>query len=310
MRVFIAGATGTLGLPVVKRLVAAGHEVIGLTRKEAGREALRRLGATGVVGDALDGERLLQLMVEARPTHVLHLLTALPPGGGTRKKDLAATNELRIRGTANLIRGAIAAGAKRIVAESFPTVYGRGDFRAPLAEDAPMPPVPSGTMHDVVAALRSMESQLAAARDLIETVVLRYGYLYGADVPSTRMLLDGLRARKVPVMRGASGLGSFLHIDDAAAVTIAALEREPVSGVYNIVDDEPVSPAAFIAAAAERIGAPPPRAVPRLVMKLAAPLMVDFSEMRLPLSNAKAKRELGFAPRYPSFREGLRDGIN
>ncbi|HKO54672.1 MAG TPA: NAD(P)-dependent oxidoreductase, partial [Thermoanaerobaculia bacterium] len=144
----------------------------------------------------------------------------------------------------------------------------------------------------------------------IEVVVLRYGYLYGAGVPSTRYLLDGLRARKVPVMRGASGLGSFLHIEDAADATIAALERREASGIYNIVDDEPVAPRAFIEAAAETVGAPPPRAVPRFVMRLAAPLMVAFSELRLPLSNAKAKRELGFAPRHPSFRDGLRTGLN
>jgi nucleoside-diphosphate-sugar epimerase len=310
MRVFIAGATGTLGLPIVKRLIAADHEVIGLTRKETGAAALRQLGAEAVIGDALDGERLLQLVQEAKPTRVLHLLTALPPAGGARKKDLDATNELRIRGTEHLIRAAIAAGAKRLVAESFPSVYGKGDFHAPLAEDAPLGAVPSGTMHEVVGALRSMEAQLAAARGRIETVVLRYGYLYGASVPSTRMLLDGLRARKVPILRGASGLGSFLHIDDAVDVTVAALEREPVSAVYNVVDDEPVGPAAFIAAAADQIGAPPPRKVPRFVMKLAAPMIVDFSEMRLPLANARAKRELGFAPRYPTYREGLRDGIH
>ena len=305
MRVFIAGATGTMGLPLVHQLIRDGHEVVGLTRKEDGAAALRRAGAEAVIGDALDGDALKRIVIDARPTHIVHLLTALPKSGGNRASDLAPTNELRIRGTANLLQGALAARAQRIVVESFPIVYGAGDLGTqPLDENAPMDPYPKGATRESVEALRSMESQVFAVRDRIETVVLRYGYLYGADVPSTQGLLEGLRARKVPLMRGPEGLGSFLHIDDFVSATMLALQSH-VTGVFNIVDDEPVSLRAYLTHAVRLLDAPQPRSVPRFVVKLLAPMVAQFSTMRVPLSNAHAKRELGFAPRFANYRDGL-----
>lgn len=307
MRVFIAGATGTLGLPLVQRLVAGGHEVIGLTRKERGRDALRLLGAKGVVGNALDPDGLRRIVVDAAPTHVVHLLTALPKEGVLRPADLDATNELRIHGTANLLAAAIAAGAQRIVAESFPTVYGVGDVSAsPLREDDALAQLPDDASRPMVEALRSLESQVLAANDRIEAIVLRYGLFYGESVPSTVSMAESLRARKMPLMRGANGIASFVHVEDAASATIAALERGVPGSVYNIVDDQPVGLKEFVTSMAESIGAPPPRTLPRFLVRVAAPMAALFSITRLPLSNAKAKRELRFQPKFASVREGLK----
>ncbi len=305
MRVFIAGATGTMGLPLVHQLIREGHEVIGLTRKEEGAATLRRAGAAAVIGDALDRERVQQVVSDAHPTHVVHLLTALPKSGAAHARDLAPTNELRIHGTAHLLQAALTAGVKRIVVESFPIVYGATDLgEQPLDESAPFDPNPTGPARETIEALRNMEAQVLAVRDRIEATVLRYGFLYGAAVPSTESLLAGLRARKVPLMRGAAGLGSFLHIDDHVAATMLALQS-PHTGIYNIVDDEPTSLRDFMLHAAKLLNAPPPRTMPRFIVKLAAPMMVQFSTMRIPLSNARAKRELGFAPRVGNYRDGL-----
>ena len=304
--IFIAGATGTLGLPLVRRLVAGGHRVTGLTRKESGRRALEELGATGVIGDALDAPRLRELVVRARPTHVLHLLTAIPKAGVTKPSDLAPTNELRTRGTAHLIDAAIAAGATRIIAESYPSVYGSGVVSdTPLAEDAPLAPVGDSVLRPTIEALRDLERRMRDANGRIDTIVLRYGSFYGPGVPSTDALVDALRKRKMPVMRGADGVSSFVHIDDAVAATIAALDRGAPGSVYNIVDDAPANVAEMLAAIAGAAGAPRPFALPRFVARLVAPMLVEYMTARLPLSNAKAKRELGFAPRFPDYRTGL-----
>lgn len=306
MKIFIAGATGTLGIPVVQRLVSDGHEVIGLTRSTVGRDKLTMLGARGVVGNALDAEAMLRIVGEAAPTHVVHLLTALPKDGPTKASEVEATNDLRIRGTANLLRAAIAAGAKRIVAESFAMVYGVGAVSSkPVVEDAPLPALPDSATRDAIVALRSLETQLVGARDRIETIVLRYGYFYGPNVPSTEAMVAGLRSRKLPVMRGAVGIGSFIHIEDAAAATVAALTRGTSGSIYNIVDDAPVRFTDFVQTLVATSGAPTPRVFPRFLVKLAAPMAAEFFMTQLPLSNAKARRELAFAPRFPTYREGL-----
>jgi nucleoside-diphosphate-sugar epimerase len=246
-------------------------------------------------------------MIEAQPTHVVHLLSSLPKEGVYRKSQYDATNLIRTRGTANVIRGALAAGAKRIVAESFPLVYGvREQTDALLREDSPLEPIKRGPSSEAVAALRSLESQVLAVRGRIDAVVLRYGYIYGPSIDFTRVMFERLRERKLPVMRGMRGIGSFIHIDDAVEATIAALERGS-SGIFNVVDDEPASLSDFFAYAVQLIGAKPPMRVPRFLLKIVAPVIVDLSTAQLPLSNAKSKRELVFTPRYPSFRDGLRE---
>jgi len=246
---------------------------------------------------------------EAAPTHVLHLLTALPKNGPLRATDVAATNQLRIVGTANLLQAAIAAGAARLVGESFVMVYGYGDRRArPLTEDE-LPAVPelNPGLRAAVDALRSLERQLLYANDQqqIETVILRYGMFYGAENVATRYIVRELRKRRVPLVRGARGLTSLIHIEDAAAATVAALERGTPGAIYNIADDEPVNFNAFVAATAAAIGALRPFALPSWLLRLVAPVLVDTVSARLPVSNARARRELEWQPRFPSYREGL-----
>ena len=310
MRVFVAGATGALGIPVLRQLAARGHDIIGMTRSNSKRAQIAQFGARAVVADALDRQALAQAVCEAAPTHVLHLLTALPKHGPLRTADIAATNQLRIIGTANLLQAAIAAGATRLVGESFIMVYGYGDLGArPRAEDE-LPPVPDldTGLRAVVDALRSLEQQLLRANDqqLIETVVLRYGMFYGAESASTRYIVGELRKRRVPLVRGGRGLASLIHIEDAAAATIAALECGRPGAIYNIADDEPINFNEFVAATAAAVGAPRPFALPGWLLRLVAPVLVDLVSARLPVSNARARRELGWQPRFPSYREGLR----
>src|SRR5262245_58200537 len=250
MKVFVAGATGALGQPLVRALVHRGHEVTGLTRSSSKRPLLESLGARAAVADALDADDLKRAVVAAAPTHVVHLLTALPPAGPMRASHLNTTNDLRVRGTANLLRAAIDAGVARIVAESFIGIYGRADFDRPRGEDEPLPPPAGGPFREADAAIRAMEDQLKRARDAraIETVALRFGGIYGPDVASMQATLGMLRARRLFLPRAAArGLMPFVHVDDAAAATIAALEHPSPSAVYNVVDDQPMSLPAFLA---------------------------------------------------------------
>ncbi len=198
--------------------------MVGLSRTEEGKRVIEQMGAQGVIGNALDGERLRTLLSASRPEQVLHLLTALPPQGVFRARQLRPTNELRMRGTANLLSAAIAAGARRLVAESFVGVYGTMMPARPTGEDEPLPPVKDGVLKDTVLALRSLEDQLRSARALRQ-IALRIGYLYGAGVPSTDGLIRQARNGKLVVPRGMFGIAPFVHIDDAAAAIVAAIER-------------------------------------------------------------------------------------
>src|SRR5262245_5284634 len=308
MRVFVAGATGALGQPLVRALVHRGHEVIGLTRSASKRPLLESLGARAAVADALDADTLERAVVEAAPTHVVHLLTALPPAGPMRASDLTATNEVRVRGTANLLRASIDARATRLVAESFVGVYGRANFDRPRGEDEPLPPPTEGGFRDALLALRDMEAQLATARASkdIETVTLRFGGFYGPDVASLQATVKMLRARRIFLPRHASSVMSFVHVDDAAAATVAALEHPSPGAVYNVVDDEPMSLHAFLGVVASAIGSPPPRTMPAWLFRLIAPLMAEALAVRMPLSNAKAKRELGWKLVHARAAYGMR----
>lgn len=313
MKVFVAGATGALGLPLVRELVARGHEVIGLTRSPAKRSLLENVGARVVVADVFDAPELESAVRAASPTHVVHMLSALPKNGPLRTAEVAATNELRVTGTANLLRAAIAAGARRIVGESFSAVYGYGDLGERPRDEDDLPPVreTDDGARAVIEALRSLEDQLLAAnaQGAIEAVVLRYGMTYGPENASTLYMIDMLRKRWLPLVRGAEGIGSFVHVDDAATATIAALERGRPGAIYNIVDDEPVSLNTYLSALAQASGARRPLAVPRWLVGLAAPLAAGMAQTRLPLSNARARRELDWRPRFPSYREGLRQVV-
>ena len=293
MNVFIAGASGTLGVPLVRALVSAGHQVTGMTRSAAKEPALRALGASTVVADALDRRALVAAVAAARPTHVVHQLTALPKDGPRRESDLAPTNRLRVEGTAHLLEAAIAAGAKRFVVGSF----------APLAPRGPAPPAEGPT----AAALRSMESQVldASSRGAIEGVILRYGLFYGPEAPSTAAMIEMVKKHRLPVLRGDRGQLPVIQLDDAVSATVLALDRGPAGAVYEIVDDRAVSLTEIVDTLAGVTGSPRPFRLPAWVAWLLAPYMARLTSMRLPLSNAKARAELGWSPRYPTIREGL-----
>jgi nucleoside-diphosphate-sugar epimerase len=298
MKIFVAGASGAIGVPLVRALVGNGHDVTALTRTAGKSGALRSLGATPALADALDPDALRAAVVAAQPTHVIHELTALPKGGVRTAKDLEPTNRLRVDGTRNLIAASIAAGAKRLVIGSF----------APF--DAYLDRVP----HEVQAgvdAVRSMESQAldAAARGQLEAIVLRYGLFYGPGNPATEQMIALARRRMLPVVRGDNSLLPFVHIDDAVSATVAALTRGASGSVYEIVDDHAASMTEMVLDLAREVGAKRPLRVPSWVPKLLAPYLARITSLRVPLSNAKARADLGWAPAYPSYREGLRDVV-
>jgi nucleoside-diphosphate-sugar epimerase len=311
MRIFVAGATGALGQPVVRRLVAAGHTVTGLTRSRDRARTMETAGARAAVGDALDAEALRALVAAARPDQVVHLLTALPPAGPLRAAHLRATNRVRTEGTANLLRAAIDAGARRLVGESFVGIYGRTNSAAMLTEDATLSAGSAGAFAEAIAAMREMEDALLRARAEIETVALRIGYFYGPTVPSTIATIEQARRGWLFAPTGADGVGPFIHIEDAAAAVVAAVQHQAPSPVYNVVDDEPFPLMEFLTLLTKTIGARPPRPLPMWMAKIGAPLIAELATAKLRLSNAKAKRELGWRPEFPTVREGiltLRDG--
>jgi 2-alkyl-3-oxoalkanoate reductase len=307
VKIFVAGAGGTLGRPLVRALSARGHEVTGLTRSASRVSSIESDGGRGVMGDALDRDGLAAVLREAAPTHVVHALTALPAAGPLRSRDLRATNVVRVDGTRNLLRAAIAAGARRLVAESFLGVYGAADFDHPWREDEPFSKAGDGPLREAVEALRNLEDQLetASRSGAIETVALRFGGFYGPGVPSTEELVRQIRAGRL-FAPGSKGLVSFVHIEDAVSATVAALEADRPGSLYNVVDDEPLSMRDFLALASEAFGGRPPRKAPSLVLRVLAPVIHEMASWSIPLSSAKAKQELGWRPSYPSAREGLR----
>jgi nucleoside-diphosphate-sugar epimerase len=299
MRVFVAGGSGTIGVPLVRALVARGHHVVATTRSPEKEDVLRQLGATPVVVDALDGAALERAVLAAAPTHVIHELTALPKTGARRVSDLEPTNRLRDEGTRNLLRAAIAARAQRIVVGSFA-----------LIGSAPEGVTDAG-IASAAQAVRSMETQVldASRGGTMESVVLRYGLFYGPGNPATDELIALIRKRRLPRIRKDSGQLPFIHLDDAVAATIAALDHGSPGSVYDIVDDQPTSFSAMVTEIAGVAGAPRPFTVPAWLPRLVSPYMSRLFTLQLPLSNARARRELGWAPMFPSYREGLRHTI-
>ncbi len=309
MKVLVAGATGALGKQLVPRLVAAGHEVVGTTRSASKPEAVRRLGATPVVMDALDPEAVAGAVAGARPEVIVHELTALPGSLDIRHfdRDFAQTNRLRTEGTDHLLSAGRAVGVRRFVAQSYagwPYARTGGPVKT---EDDPLDPTPEEKMRRTLDAIRHLEAAVTGA-DWTEGVVLRYGGFYG---PGTSLSAEGgeqvemIRKRRYPVVGDGGGVWSFIHIEDAAEATVAAIERGR-RGVYNIVDDEPAPVSEWLPAVAAAVGAKPPWHVPRLLGRLLAgkAATVMMTEVR-GASNAKAKRELGWQPRHPSWREGF-----
>ena len=307
MKVFVAGATGAMGKQLVPRLIAAGHEVVGTTRSESKQAELYALGATPVVLDALDPDQVAAAVAEARPDAIVHELTSIETFDLRHfDRSFAMTNRLRTEGTDHLLSAARAVGVKRFVIQSF-TSWPYARTGGPVkTEDDPLDPTPAAEMRESLDAIRHLESAVTGA-DWTEGIVLRYGGFYG---PGTSLAPGGeqfemLRKRKYPVVGNGAGVWSFVHIADAAEATVAAVEHGK-RGVYNVVDDEPAPVAEWLPALAQAIGAPKPRHVPAFVGRLVAgePGIVMMTEMR-GASNAKAKRDLGWKPRHPSWRQGF-----
>ena len=312
MRIFLAGATGALGRRLVPMLTAHGHTVIGSTRSADKADAVRALGAEPAVMDALDRTSVLAAVQAAKPDVVVHQLTALSGPTNLRKFDqtFAETNRLRTEGTEHLMEAARAAGAHRFVAQSF-TGWPNERTGGPVkTETDPIDPHPTSASRQTIAAIRHLETTVPAAADLAG-VVLRYGAFYG---PGTHLGTDGelitmIRKRQFPVVAGGTGVWSFIHIDDAAAATALAVESD-VTGLYNIVDDDPAPVRDWLPYLAAAIGARPPR---RLPAWLARPMIGEHGIAAMTTirgsSNAKAKRDLGWRPGYPSWRQGFRAGL-
>lgn len=303
MKVLVAGSTGALGVPLLRALAAGGHEVAGLTRNPANRDRLRALGARPVVADVLDRAALLRAVDGLHVDAVVHLATAFRDMP-MRHAGMAPTNALRTRGTANMLAAARALGAGRFLAESMIFGYGYGDWgdRVLTEDDPPFgPPGPHPGLEAHLAAMRDSTRQTLDAAG-IAGISLRYGGFYGPGAAS-EAIVALLRRRRLPVLCGA-GVISLVWIEDAAAATVAALERGRAGQAYNVVDDEPVAWGAFLRALAEAVGAPPPWELPAFILRPATYAHAAFTtSMRV--SGAKAGRELGWAPSVPSWRQGI-----
>jgi nucleoside-diphosphate-sugar epimerase len=308
MRIFVAGATGALGKQLVPKLVERGHEVTGMTSTPAKQGVVEELGATSVVADALNAEQVAAAVAKAEPEVIVHQLTAISADASIRNIDrsFAATNRLRTEGTDHLVAAARAIGVKRFVAQSFAAwLYQRVGGPVKTEED-PLDPDPMRQVRETFGAIRHVEEAVTGA-DWMTGIALRYGWFYG---PGTSLWTDGghlepIEKGKFPIAGDGSAVWSFIHIEDAADATVAAIEGGE-RGVYNVTDDRPERVADWLPGVAETIGAPSPKRVPKLLGRLFAgkPAVVMMTELR-GASNAKAKRELGWTPRHPSWREGF-----
>jgi len=315
MKVFVAGATGVLGRELVPQLVARGHEVVGMTRSGSKQDLVRSLGARPVVADALDPDAVAQAVASAEPEVIVHQLTALSGDFDMRKIDrfFETTNRLRTEGTDHLLAAGRAVGTRRFVAQSyvgFPAARTGGPVKG---EDAPFDPDPPKRLRPNLAALRHLEEAVTGA-GWLDGVVLRYGGFYG---PGTTLSADpdaahtaAIRKRQFPLVGDGGGIWSFIHIHDAAAATAVAVERGE-RGIYNVVDDEPAAVRVWMPELARTLGAKPPRRVPRWLGRLLAgeAATVMMTEVR-GASNEKAKRELDWQLRYPSWRQGFAQGLD
>lgn len=312
MKVFVAGATGVVGTRLVPLLISAGHEVIASTRTPAKVRALTASGAEAVVVDALDAGAVKAAVVSAQPDVIVHQMTALAGMGSLKRFDdeFALTNRLRTEGTEYLLAAAREAGVRRFIAQSFTGWSNERIGTRVKNEDDPLDPHPPVTMSKTLDAIRTLEATVTGTTGLTG-IALRYGYLYG---PGTSLgiggdIVEAVRRRRFPIVGSGAGVWSFVHVDDAAAAARVAIERGP-SGVYNIVDDEPAEIALWLPELARAVGGRPPIHVPTWVGRLAIGAAgVSMMTQTRGSSNAKAKRVLGWQPRYASWRDGFRHGL-
>jgi 2-alkyl-3-oxoalkanoate reductase len=300
MRVFVAGASGAIGTRLIPQLIDRGHEVTGTSTSPGSAERVRTLGAEPVVLDLLDARAVRKAVLEAAPDAIVHQATALANVRFSRKFDrtFAQTNRLRTEGTDALLAAAREADVRRFVAQSFASPRYAREGGPVKTEDDPLDPDPVPTMRAMNAAMKHLDQAVTEAGG----IALRYGGFYGA---ANDGLIEPVRKRQFPIVGDGGGVASFVHLDDAATATVLALESD-AAGIFNVVDDEPAPVREWLPVLADALGAQPPRRVPRwLARLLAGEAVVMMGTESRGASNAKAKRELGWEPRYPSWREGF-----
>ena len=316
MRIVVAGASGVVGKVLVPSLVARGHKVLGLVRSAAGASFVARAGAEPALVDALEQAVVVERFRLFRPHAIIHQLTALSTTMDLRDfvrdfdRAFAQTNLLRTRGTDNLLAAGRDVGASRFVAQSFcgwPYARQGGPVKT---EDDPLDPEPPKAFRGTLAALRYLESAVEAAGD-VRGVNLRYGGFYG---PGTSLseggeMVDQVRGRRLPIIGRGGGIWSFVHINDVALATVAAVESD-ITGTFNVVDDEPAAVAQWLPELAEAVGAKPPFRVPAFLARLILPehLFVMMTDVRGG-SNTKFKRAFNWRPEFSTWRDGFRRGL-
>jgi nucleoside-diphosphate-sugar epimerase len=319
MKVFVAGATGVLGRVLVPQLVARGHAVVGMTRSESKQDLVRSLGACPVVADALDPDAVAEAVASAEPEVIVHQLTALSGPMSVRdarhpERFIGAimTNRLRTEGTDHLLAAGRAVGARRVVAQSFGAFRWARTSGSVLTESDPLDPNPPASLRLVVEGLLYLERAVTSI-DWGDGLVLRYGAFYGPgtsiSLAADAVMAAPIRKRRFPIVGDGGGVFSQIHIDDAAAATAIAVEHgQP--GIYNVVDDDPAPVREWLPVLASALGAKPPRRIPRWLGRLAAGEAATLTMTEVKgASNVKAKRELGWQPRYPSWRQGFAQGL-
>jgi nucleoside-diphosphate-sugar epimerase len=320
MKVFVAGATGVLGRELVPQLVARGHDVVGMTRTASKQDLVRSLGAHPVVADALDPDAVAAAVASVEPEVIVHQLTALSGKVSLRdarhperSSGVIMTNRLRTEGADHLLAAGRAVGARRFVAQSIAAFrFSRADGPVHTEAEPLNPSEVPAALRTGLAAILHLE-QAVTAIEWGEGLALRYGSFYGPgtgfSLAPDALMAAPIRKRRFPLIGDGGGVWSFVHIEDAAAATAAAVERGR-PGIYNIVDDEPAPVREWLPALASALDAKPPRRVPRWLVRLAAgeTAAVMMTDVR-GASNAKAKRELDWQLRYPSWRLGFAQGL-
>jgi nucleoside-diphosphate-sugar epimerase len=301
MRVFVTGASGAIGSRLVPRLIDAGHEVVGTHHSPASAELLRTLGATPVRLDLLDPRAVRKAVLEAEPEAIVHEATALADVKFSRNMDrvVGKTNELRTTGTDALLAAAREAGARRFVAQSVAVFSRYARQGGPVkTEDDPIETATPASFRQSADALDHLEQAVTG----FGGIVLRYGAFYGA---ANDGLIEPVRKRQFPIVGDGGGIWSWIHLDDAAAATALAVEHDGPA-IYNVVDDDPAAVSEWLPVLTQILGAKPPRRMPVwLARLLAGEFVVVLSTEARGASNAKAKRELGWMPRYPTWRTGF-----
>ena len=300
MRVFVAGASGAIGTRLVPQLIERGHEVIGTSTSPGRATRVRAFGAEPIVLDLLDPGTVRKAILDAKPDAIVHQATALADVKFSKNLDRSfeQTNRLRIEGTDNLLAAAREAGVSRFVTQSFASLRYEREGGPVKTEEDPLDPQPLAGMRETSAAMNYLDDAVTQAGG----IALRYGVFYGAENDG---LVWPVRKRQFPIVGGGGGVSSFIHLDDAASATVLALEHEGPA-IYNIVDDEPAPTREWLPVLAEALGADPPRRFPVWLARLfAGEIAVMMGTEARGASNAKAKRELGWTPTHPTWRQGF-----